>query len=305
MPDLDPHLLRAFLTVAEVGTVNGAAVSLNRTQAAVSMQIRKLETLVGKDLFERSSRGLELTADGQQLIPFAREILTLNDEIAKRLNGRVFEGRVRLGVVEDFAATRLIEILKAFRDQNPKVDIDIIVEPNKRLAAMFENDKLDVVICDETRLNRKPLLVWDEQLLWAVRSDITISSSNPLPIIMFEEYCPWRGPAMAALSAKNVSFKIVCEASTLVAMSTAIRVGIGIGPMIADTIPEDCRVLDRMAHVPSPVRIQIGLYTRIGAPEEARYLAAFITRLAELKAPYQSTVSTFVTPLALADAAIV
>ena len=50
MFDLDPYLLRAFLTVAEIGTVNGAAVSLNRTQAAVSMQIRKLEGLVGKAL---------------------------------------------------------------------------------------------------------------------------------------------------------------------------------------------------------------------------------------------------------------
>src|SRR4051794_35176541 len=136
MLDLDPYLLRAFLTVAEVGTVNGAAASLNRTQAAVSMQIRKLEGLVGTDLFERSPRGLDLTADGLLLIPYAREILTLSDEIGKRLNGRQIEGRVRLGVVEDFAATRLIEILKAFRDQNPKVDIDIIVESNKRLAAM-------------------------------------------------------------------------------------------------------------------------------------------------------------------------
>src|SRR5215210_5798833 len=100
MLDLDPYLLRAFLTVAEVGTVSGAALSLNRTQAAVSMQIRKLESLVGKELFVRSSKGLDLTADGRLLIPYAREILTLNDEAEQRLKGRQMEGRVRLGVVE-------------------------------------------------------------------------------------------------------------------------------------------------------------------------------------------------------------
>jgi len=65
MLDLDSYLLRAFLTVAEIGTVNGAAVKLNRTQAAVSMQIRKLEELVGVTLFSRSSKGLELRALGR------------------------------------------------------------------------------------------------------------------------------------------------------------------------------------------------------------------------------------------------
>src|SRR6476469_2380926 len=103
MLELDPYLLRAFLTVAEVGTVNGASLSLNRTQAAVSMQIRRLETLLGAELFERSSKGLELTAHGLLLVPYAREIMNLNDEVAKRLTGKPIEGSVRVGVVEDFA----------------------------------------------------------------------------------------------------------------------------------------------------------------------------------------------------------
>ncbi|SFJ87454.1 DNA-binding transcriptional regulator, LysR family [Bosea sp. OK403] len=285
MLELDPYLLRAFLTVAEVGTVNGAALSLNRTQAAVSMQIRKLEDLLGGELFERSSKGLELTTNGVLLVPYAREILRLNSEIGKRLNGKTVEGRVRLGVVEDFAATRLIDILKAFRDQNPKVDIDIIVEPNKRLAAMLENDKLDIAVCDTTRLNRKPTLVWSERLLWVVRSDMVISTQVPLPIIMFEESCPWRTPALKALAGHDMQWNIVCEASTLVAMATAVRVGIGIGPMIAATIPEDCRILDHVAGLPEPVEISIGLYSRTGAPTEASFLVDFISRQSDLSRP--------------------
>ncbi|MDQ0391616.1 LysR substrate-binding domain-containing protein [Labrys monachus] len=274
----DPYLLRAFLTVAEIGTVNGTAAALGRTQAAVSMQIRKLEGLVGTRLFERSSKGLTITADGQLLTAYAREILSLNEEIGKRLQNSQIEGRVRLGVVEDFAATRLIHILKAFRDQNPKVDIDIIVEPNKRLAAMFENQKLDVVVCDVSQVNRKPMLVWGEELLWVVRSDIAVSAGTSLPIIMFEESCPWRTAAMAALADRDIQWKIVCEASTLVAMVTAVRVGIGIGPMICDTIPEDCRILDRAAGLPVPVRIDVGLYAQSAASAEADYLARFIAR---------------------------
>lgn len=61
-------------------------------------------------------------------------------------------------------------------------------------------------------------------------------------------------------------------------MATAVRVGIGIGPMLADTIPEDCRVLDSGADLPGLIRIDIGFYARSGVPEEARYLVEFISR---------------------------
>jgi DNA-binding transcriptional LysR family regulator len=268
--------------VAEVGTVNGAALTLHRTQAAVSMQIRKLEGLVGADLFERSPKGLALTADGLLLVPYAREILTLSDEVGKRLNGKQIEGRIRLGVVEDFAATHLIDILKEFRDQNSRVDIDILVESNTRLAAMFENDELDIAVCDTSRCGRKPVHVWNEYLHWVSRSDIVFTPEMPLPIIMFVESCPWRGPAMATLATRNRNWKIVCEASTLVAMATAVRVGIGIGPMIAATIPDDCSVLDRSVDMPGSARIDIGLYVRGGAREESRFLVDFILRRIEL-----------------------
>jgi DNA-binding transcriptional LysR family regulator len=283
--DLDPYLLRAFLTVVEVGTVSGAATVLNRTQAAVSTQIRKLEDLVGVTLFQRSTKGLNLTAEGQILIPYAREMITLNDEIGHRLNGEVIEGRVRFGVVEDFAATRLIDILRSFRDQNPKVDIDIIVEPNGRLAKMFEEDQLDLVVCDSACVERKPLLVWTEHLLWSVRSDLILESGVPLPIIMFDESCPWTVHAIAALSHLDISWRTVCVASTLVAMATAIRVGIGIGPMIAATIPEGCRALDRSADLPAPIRIDIGFYARSGVSKETQHLVDFISRQSVLNRP--------------------
>jgi len=278
MLDLDSYLLRAFLTVAEIGTVNGAAAKLHRTQAAVSMQIRKLEELVGVTLFSRSSKGLELTAHGQVMVAYAREIVLLSDEVGRRLTGKVLQGRIRLGVVEDFAASRLINILRDFRAQNPKVDIDIIVEPNRRLAEMFEEGKLDLAVCDITVLNRKPILIWTEYLTWVVRSDFVVDASRPLPVIMFDEGCPWNLQTIATLSQRNIKWKTTCVASTLVAMATAVRVGIGVGPMLEATIPEGCRALDKAADLPGAVRIEIGFYAQSEASEGARYLVEFVSR---------------------------
>lgn len=279
MQDLDPHLLRAFLSVIDVGTVNGAAAALHRTQAAVSMQIRRLEDIAGAPLFERSPKGLTANAEGRVLEPYAREILTLNEEACQRISGQRMEGRVKLGVVEDFAATRLIEILKSFRDQNPKVHLDLIIAGNRQLAALFEQDKLDLLICDTQEVAHKPLVEWPEQLLWVVRSDLTLMPDDALPVVLFTDACPWRTRVMECLADGQLRWSMVCEASTLVAMATAVQVGIGIGPMISATIPPGCRVLAATPEFPNPIQIGIGLYARAGASEEATYLADFMTRM--------------------------
>lgn len=282
MLDLDSYLLRAFLAVAEIGTVSGAAATLNRTQAAVSMQLRKLEELVGVRLFLRSSKGLSLTAQGQIMLPYAREIVTLADEVGKRLSGKTIRDRVRLGVVEDFAAGYLIEILRNFRDQNPDIEIDIIIEPNRRLAALFNDGLLDLIVCDISCLQRKPTLVWTEYMMWTVRSDFVVDATKPLPIIMFDEGCPWTIPVTGALSQRNIAWKTACVASTLVAVATAVRVGIGIAPMIVNTQPEGCRTLDKSSDLPGPVRIEIGLYNQPEMAEGARHLVEFVARHAAM-----------------------
>lgn len=279
MHDLDPHLLRAFLSVIDVGTVNGAAAALHRTQAAVSMQIRRLEEIAGAPLFDRSSKGLIANAEGRVLEPYAREILTLSKEARQRIGGMRMEGRVKLGVVEDFAATRLIYILKSFRAQNPKVHLDLIIAGNRQLAALFDHDKLDLLICDTQEVAHAPLVEWPEKLLWIVRSDLTLSPEEVLPVVMFTDNCPWHTRVLDELAASELPWNMVCEASTLVAMATAVQVGIGIGPMISATIPPGCRALDPSLQFPNPIQIGIGLYAHNKASDEAKYLADFMIRM--------------------------
>jgi len=102
---------------------------------------------------------------------------------------------------------------------------------------------------------RRQIFVWQEQLLWAVRSDFSVDSAEPLPVIMFESSCPWRERVEEALSHRSLRWNISCEASTLVAMSAAVQMGIGIGPMMAATIPANCRALDRAPNLPPPVDV--------------------------------------------------
>jgi hypothetical protein len=137
-----------------------------------------------------------------------------------------------------------------------------------------------VLICDAGIIARRPVLLWRERLLWAVRADFSVNSAEPLPVIMFEASCPWRERVMEALADPRLRWTIACEASTLIAMNAAVQVGIGIGPMLGATIPAGCRSLDRAPQLPAPVDIDIGLYVRPEAPTPARYLSEFIVRTA-------------------------
>src|SRR5438045_9187727 len=102
MTSLDPDLLRAFLAVPEHRSVTRAAAMLNRTQSAVSMQIKRLEDRLGAELFNRTKANVDLSAAGEGLLGYARQILNLNEEAVGRLAERKVEGVVRLGVMDDY-----------------------------------------------------------------------------------------------------------------------------------------------------------------------------------------------------------
>jgi DNA-binding transcriptional LysR family regulator len=79
-PTLDPDLLQAFLAVADHRSFTRAAVALNRTQSAVSMQVRRLEEQLDAELFHRTRSNVDLSAAGERLLGYARRILSLNEE---------------------------------------------------------------------------------------------------------------------------------------------------------------------------------------------------------------------------------
>src|SRR5690242_15087136 len=108
-----PELLRAFVAVAEHRSFTRAALELNRTQAAVSLQIKRLEEQVGLRLFWRSTSRVELTKAGMCLLGDARQVLAVNERMLERLTRRPTELVLRLGVMEDYGTRILPGLLLA------------------------------------------------------------------------------------------------------------------------------------------------------------------------------------------------
>ena len=115
--DLDPDLLRCFVTVVESGGFTHASKRLHLTQSAITLKIKRLEDLLQRRLFLRTTKPLELTAEGEVVIGYALRLLELNQEMLQRITKPPQTETVRLGIVQHFGyhflPTWLSEFCKA------------------------------------------------------------------------------------------------------------------------------------------------------------------------------------------------
>ena len=131
--DLDIALLRAFVAIVDTGSVTGAARLLNRTQAAVSLQLKRLEDQLGQPLFERVHKRLILAAAGEQLLGSAQRLIAMNDDIWGQMTTPSFQGEVRLGVPVDLISTYIPQILRRFRSAWPRVHVSLVCRNSQEL----------------------------------------------------------------------------------------------------------------------------------------------------------------------------
>src|SRR5215471_9689966 len=139
--------LRAFVAIAESGTFTAGAERVHVTQAAVSMQIRQLETEVGAKLFIRAPRNVILTEAGEKLLERARHILREHDagveEIAELTGAK--RGRLRVGSASaGVTSESLPRILKEVRKRHPQADISVASGTSEALVQQILGGEIDV-----------------------------------------------------------------------------------------------------------------------------------------------------------------
>ena len=146
--DIDISLLRAFVAVVDTGSVTAAARLLNRTQAAVSLQVKRLEEALGQTLFLREHRKLTLSLSGERLLSHAQRMVALNDTLVGQLSTPEFEGEVRLGVPSDIVRTYIPPILRRFNAAWPRVRITLQIGNTQQLVEDFQAGRLDLTLGD-------------------------------------------------------------------------------------------------------------------------------------------------------------
>lgn len=241
--NLDLTALRALVAVTDAGGVTRAAGLLNLTQSAVSMQIKRLEEGLGVELFSRAQRKLTPTAEGEQLLGYARRMLDLNDEALARLTDAAFEGEIRLGVPHDIVYPQIPRILKAMAAEYPRVRINLVSCFTMKLKEGFARGDFDVILTTESAPGEGGERLATRRLVWIGAPDGTAWQQRPIRLA-FVETCFFRPIAQAALSDAGIRWEMavggeseqVAEATVTADLSIAARMegALALGTVVID-----------------------------------------------------------------------
>ena len=275
--DLDLSLLRAFAAVVETGSVTGAARMLNRTQAAVSQQIKRLEDTLGQALFEREHKRLVLAPFGEQLLGPARRLIAANDEIFERMTAPAIEMEVRLGVPVDIITTYVPTILRRFNATWPGVRVSLVAKNSYDLLKSFDAGEVDLAITTDLDSPDRAECLGIDELVWVGAADGAAHRRTPLPVAIGSKTSRFRPVTIDALRAAGRDWRLVLEVANQDAVNATMAAGIAVGTLLRTTIPASLVELPSHAGLPPLPSFAYNLYLpRSGGSESARELARHI-----------------------------
>jgi DNA-binding transcriptional LysR family regulator len=260
--DLD--VMRSFVTGVELGSFAKAADRLARSTSAVSAQLKKLEEQAGTALLRKAGRGMVLTEAGETMLGYARRLLELNDEAAHAVRGVQLEGRVRLGLQEDFGESVLPDVLGRFKRAHPKLRVEVHIARNAVLLDGINGGRLDLALAWETGLRAAHAQhVQTLPMCWIVSRDEqpVREAGEPLPLVVLEAPCLLRSAAIDALDRAGVPWRIAFTSASLAGTWAAVKAGLGISVRTPFGLPADVRALDaRAAKLPALPELGLALY---------------------------------------------
>jgi DNA-binding transcriptional LysR family regulator len=275
--DLDISLLRAFSAVVETGSVTAAARMLNRTQAAVSLQIKRLEDSIAQQLFDRGHRRLSLTPAGERLIAQAQRIVAMNDELMTQMTTPDFEGEIRFGVPTDIVQTYMPPILRRFSKAWPRVRLAPRLGNSFHLLDLFRHGDLDLALTTDTRLGAGGETLRVDRLVWVGAPGGSAHRESPLPLAVGDTSCRFRPSVIEALRKVGRDWRFVLEVSNQVAQDATVSAGIAVGASLRDSVPDFLDELNSDDALPSLPEYQINLYApKIGLNPLADELARHV-----------------------------
>lgn len=272
IPALDPDLLKAFVVVAEQQSFTRAATMLNRTQSAVSMQIKRLEERLDVQLFRRTTIKVELSSAGERLLGYARRILTLNDEAVGRLREHKVDGVVRLGVMEDYGAYVIPPLLTSFVATYPMIHIEMETGLTCSMPERL-GDAFDLVIAMHPEGKGEGQFLRREQAVWAASPDRSVVEFDPLPVVLYPPGCLFRKWAIEALDTANRPWRLAFISQSQAAVESIVAQGLAVTVVKSGIFPKRLRQLTSDDNMPSLPGADICLHKAANLSPAAMLLA--------------------------------
>ncbi|MCP3379674.1 MULTISPECIES: LysR family transcriptional regulator [unclassified Bradyrhizobium] len=225
---LDIDTLRALLAIVELNSFSRAAEQLGRSQSAISLQVARLEALVGHPLLERArGRVLGPTEKGAELIAHAREMIALNEHAVAAMRRPASDERIRLGMPADFLERDFAAAFGEIRSRFPKAQLTVRTDLSARLAADVGHGRLDLAFYKRAPSNEADAAIAFEPMAWFGKAAASSRPGDAVPLVAFADGCAYRGEALRSLRLVEREWTIACEARSLSALVGAVKAGLG------------------------------------------------------------------------------
>jgi DNA-binding transcriptional LysR family regulator len=231
------ELLRTLVAAHDLGSFAKVASELSVTPAAISVQIKKLERLLGIELFVTSARGIKLSERGMMVEQYARRILALNDQILSYSGQDKGERTIRLGLQSVFAPTLMSRVIDNCEAAYPQGAIKIDCDNSPGLLNALASGHFEAVFAlvpSEFRL--QSFAEWTEQLVWVCASSFKLPAGSTLPLIMRTSgYID--SLTVQALTNKDIPYRIAYRANDLTTRTAIAAAGKGIMVLPRRVVP--------------------------------------------------------------------
>ena len=273
--NLDITTLRSFLAVSDHGGVTRAAAALNLTQSAVSMQLKRLEELMGIELLDRSNRKIALTAAGEQLLGYARRMIALNDEVVGRLTDQVYEGEIMLGVPHDIVYPVIPRVLQRFNAAFPRVNVNLRSSSTMKLLEALSRGEVDLILTTEEEVQPGGETLTEMPLRWTGAQNGQAWKKTPLRLA-FCSVCIFRPIVLRKLNEAGIDWEMAVESEDDRAVEALVSADLAIGALLEDSIPPHLEPITAAKALPDLGSQKVNLYGAAHAQDE------MVLQLAEL-----------------------
>jgi len=285
IPNLDVDLLKTFLAIADTGSFTRAAEEVHKTQSAISMQMKRLEELLGIPLFAKDGRMSRFTPDGERLVDYARRIVSFNDEVVASFTKPELTGTIRFGTPDDYAERFLPEILARFARTHPLITVDVDCLGSGELFTRVKRSEMDLALvthgCDI--VTEEP--VRREQLVWVTSMRHCAHMAEVLPLAVSHAGCEWRSKVLKSLDKQQRKYRVAYSTPNSNAVNAAVMQGLAVGAMPELCVRPGMRILTEKDGFPALGSFDIGLVRKPGKSNKA--IDALARHVSESLSNYQ------------------
>ena len=261
---LDIATIKAFLLVADLQSFTRTAEALGTTQAAVSLKLQRLETLLGKRLVERSPRAVRLTADGAGFLDRARALMAAHD---RALSGEALAAQsLSLGISDHATGPELVPLLERLHAMSANLTLAVTIGFSREMQDAYDAGELDAVIVRQEGSRRGGEKLAEDEFGWFASRRFTLAKGEALPLATLAPPCGVRAIAVRALDKAGTAWSEAFVGGGVTAVAAAALAGLAVAPLARRIAPAGLIDIGPSLGLPRLGTSKVMLHSKVGDP---------------------------------------